>query len=267
MARFDRDWNASQSRRRSRRARLRGLVIVLIVYAIILGGLFLVFRSPLLRVKAVNVEGASYTNPDDIINALKAQQPGLIGGMAGWRRMLAWPTELNASTRALIPSIETIRIHKSYIARTITVEVTERRSFGIWCFSRNEPPTCLWFDVKGVAYDPASYTEGSLIPVVRDTAQDRVGDDRKVLPSDLLPNFLAVLTLIHQQHIPARSINIADLGKQEISVPTYQGPTLRFSLRFPPTNVLPVIQDLKQKGVYGGLQYIDFRSENRAFYQ
>ncbi len=267
MARFDTDWNAARSRRSSRRAFLRVLVIVCIVYVVILGALYAIFRTSLFRVQAVNINGTSYTDPDTVRNALMSQRPGIIGRMAGFRSVLAWPTHLSSSTRALIPSVQAVNIHTSYLRRTITVDVVERQPLGIWCFSRTEPAVCLWFDTAGVAYSPAFYTEGSLIPIVHDTAQDGPAEGRRVLPPDVLPNFLAVLTLVKDEHIPMRRADISDIGKQEVAVPTYSGPMFYFSLRFPPSDVAAVLADFRHKETYNGLQYIDFRSENRAFYQ
>lgn len=64
-----------------------------------------------------------------------------------------------------------------------------------------------------------------------------------------------------------REIRLTDIGKEEVEIPTYSGPGFYFSLRFAPTNVPLVLADLREKGSFETLQYIDFRSENRAFYQ
>jgi len=87
----------------------------------------------------------------------------------------------------------------------------------------------------------------------------------------------SVFDVLKASGIAPKEIRLNDLTLQEIEVDTYAGlpteasaktgPKLYFSLRFPSSNYLPVIQKFLSKPDFGKLQYLDFRVENRAYYK
>ena len=67
--------------------------------------------------------------------------------------------------------------------------------------------------------------------------------------------------------LTVEEIALHDIGLEEVDVSTYNGPVIYFSLRFNAMEDLPVLQQLLAKPNFNSLQYIDFRTENRAYYK
>ena len=79
--------------------------------------------------------------------------------------------------------------------------------------------------------------------------------------------FLGLMRLLKSRAVSPREMRITRSATHELVMTTYNGPELRFTLRIPPDHVAPVLDDLMRRGVFAGLQYVDFRSPKRAFFQ
>ena len=53
--------------------------------------------------------------------------------MLGFNNLFIWPDALPSSTVASIPQLASVTIAKNYFLHTITVTVTERQPFAVWC--------------------------------------------------------------------------------------------------------------------------------------
>jgi hypothetical protein len=126
---------------------------------------------------------------------------------------------------------------------------------------------CEWFDDEGVVYGRAFLSQGSLIPVVHDRSQEKAGEGRRVLPKDQLDAFLTITQIMRTRSISPKEMEVTAGTKQELTVVTYNGPKLLFTLRTMPDQVATVLDDFIKRGNINSLQYIDFRSPKRAFYQ
>lgn len=146
---------------------------------------------------------------------------------------------------------------------------------------------CFWFDSNGVIFKKSIETEGNLIVAVNDYSQKNIGIGSKILPDEFVFNILSVFRAISASGLSVREIRLNDLNLQEVEVDTYDdlsaesflsaaalatagakaGPKIYFSLRFPVDNAADIIKSLKEKSLFGGLQYVDFRVGNRVYYK
>jgi len=181
--------------------------------------------------------------------------------------MLIWPGSLGPDDLRMLPPLAALTLSKDYFSHTITVTATERKPFGIWCVRPDTDEQCYWFDADGTAFGRTFDTQGSLMVAVHDYSQGNVGLNEKVLPDPFVANFISIINAIKESGIDAKEIALKDIDLQEIDITTYDGPSLYFSLRFPADNDLPVLQSLMAKPDFAKLQYVDFRVENRAYYQ
>ncbi|MGC9598776.1 MAG: hypothetical protein ABSE18_00065 [Minisyncoccia bacterium] len=276
-----------QKKRKKRRRYLYVFLALLVVYMVLVGTAWIAFRSPWLRIKNITVEGNNTVSSDSVTTLLQSsvlRDHNFLKSLLGINNMLIWPSTLATSDLAFIPQLASVTLAKDYLSRTITIEVTERAPFGIWCFVSGiagplapaavasdttalENENCYWFDSQGVLFARTFDTQGSQMFSVHDYSQSGRGLGNKILPDEFVPNLVSIVNVIRTSGIQVDDVALKDIGLQEIDVTTYDGPTLYFSLRFPADEDLAVLQNLMAKPGFNTLQYIDFTVENRAYYK
>lgn len=238
------------------------------VYLLSILGLLFILKTPFFKIKAIEVKGAEGIPQSNVLSlltsdAIKNSWPNRF---LGSNNLLVWPDSFSGKDLSLIPSIRSAQVEKDYSAKKITVNVTMRRPFGIWCLEKENPAECLWFDEDGVMYKQAFASEGNLIRVIKDYSQNNIGINDDVLPSELLPNLFPILDVLQKSGLSIKEVGLYHLDLEELEIKTFNGPKILFSLRFPPQGALEVINSLKTRG-FKNLTYIDFRVENRAYYK
>ncbi len=253
-----------------------GAVGVFAVYFIFLGVAWFFMRAPFFRVGNVEVTGANGMSAGDVIALAEAdpgRHPGFLEAVLGWGNMLVWPDAIPTSTLAMAPQIASITVTKDYFAHTITLAVTERQPFGIWCFVPGGPGAdgtgeqCYWFDDQGIMFERALATQGNVIFMVNDYAQKDRGLGSTVLAPEFDQNFISIMQVVKATGLGVKEIDLNDLSLEEVDVRTAEGPTLEFSLRFPADEYLPVLQSLMTQPGFAKLQYVDCRTQDRVFYK
>jgi hypothetical protein len=266
------------SEHRKKREKVRryvfGTLAVFALYFIFLGGAWLVVRSPLFQLQHITVTGNNVIASQDVITLLESDPSGhhgFFGSVLGWNNMLSWPGSISKNQLDAIPQLASATVSKDYFSRTITVNVTERSPFGIWCFLPKGDDTdsglCYWFDNTGVIFEKATNTEGNLIVVVHDHSQNTRGLNQKVLSDAFAANFISIVNVLHKSNVGIQEIDLNDLSLEEVDVMTTGGPELYFSLRFPADDDLGVLQSLITQGGFNKLQYVDCRTEDRVYYK
>ncbi len=280
------------SDRKKKRKRIRAyffaIVGLLALYGIFFAIQWLIFRSPIFRVDHVVVVGNGSVASADIITLAQASalsDHSIFRAALTFNNMLLWPDAIPQAELQLIPQLASADISKDFFSHTITITVTTRSPSGIWCFSAppggvapssvastsalaaNPNAPCYWFDNTGTIFEKAGDTQGSLVYVVYDSAQSPRGLNQKVLPVEFLSNFISIMDVLRSSGLGVRAIELKNLSLEEVDVPTVNGPTIYFSLRFPADEYLPVIQKLMLQPSFDKLQYIDCRTQNRLFYK
>ncbi len=258
-----------QARARCRRRRwflalaTAGAGLVLILFFA-----FLV-RAPLFRVRQVEISGNEETGREEVISFLESEV--LKGG--GWRtylgasHLLAWPDSIPAESLADLPMLKRVTIVKDWLNKKVSITVEERKVFGIWC-QDTEDTRCFWFDEDGTLLSPSPQVSGSLILMVRDASGAELSAGSKMLPAAEISNAFSVFRVLRESGVGVREIRVEDRSLAEMKVRLENGPALYFSLRFPADNALAVLRSLdSQSSEFMGIQYIDFRVENRAYYK
>lgn len=259
-----------RKRLRHRRRLVWGAVLILL-YLVVLGSLWITLWTQAFRLKSFEIVGAKGVAQEDLINLLRWQVMG-----AGWKHVLGfdnilvWPETLPPQKLAYLPALKNLEIHKDFRERTLRLALEERSPFGIWCLVEREVPECFWFDEEGVILARAPLAEGNLIPVVNDYSQSKLTLGGKILPQEQISNLFSVLRVLAAAKMEAREIRLEDIALSELKVLTYGGPELYFGLRFPADNALAVLNSFRNATGTSGLEkleYIDFRAENRAYYK
>ncbi len=281
------------SDRRKRRRRIRAYLFIalglIVLYAIFFIVQWFIFHSPVFRVDSVVVQGNSAIPSADVValaEAAAAPRDHLFAASLTFGNMVLWPDVIPQKDLAMIPQLATAIVSKDYFSHTVTITVTERSPFGIWCFSAQPAGAgaiatgtfttgvigtpsalCYWFDNAGTIFEKAGETQGDLVFVVYDRAQAPRGLDQKVLSDEFLANFISIMDVLKESGLAIRSIELNDLSLEEVNVLTANGPMIYFSLQFPADEYLPVIRKLMLTATFDKLQYIDCRTQNRLFYK
>lgn len=265
-------------RRRKQKKRKKyfwSIALFLAVYLIFLGIFLFIVRLPAFQAQRIVVQGNSAVSQSDIMSLLEAsiiRRGDLLDApnngtkaLLGFDSMLIWPDVLPTSTVSTIPQLSAITISKDYFLHTITVTVTERQPFGIWCLMPADD--CYWFDYQGTVFAKALDTEGNAITVIHDYSQKSLSLNGPVLPEEFLPNLISIVNVLKGSGLNIQDVALNDITLQQIDVTVVNGPMLYFSLRFPSDEDLPVLKNLIAMPGFDNLQYIDFTVQNRAYYK
>ncbi len=229
----------------------------LAVYFIAFGIFYLIVRSPAFQAEKITVEGNSAVSTPEIMDLLHSSiirtgasidKPNSgLAAMLGFNSLFIWPRALPSSTVATIPQLAGVTIAKNYFLHTITVTVTERQPFAVWCVMPDDD--CYWFDNTGIAFERTLDTEGGAIDVIHDYSSSTADNatiaiGEPVLAPEFMPNLISILKALQQSGVGVSDISLQNISLQQINVTTTEGPMLYFSLRFPADSDMPVLQSL-----------------------
>jgi hypothetical protein len=282
LRRADRYFLENKKRSRRRRAWLVGLAALSVAVLFADGAILGVLKSSYLQVGQLKVVGSDAIREDVVRDLVNAH----FGGGSFWRNVLgrsnvmAWQMGDLAYIAASVPAVASARLEKR--GKDLVVEVKEREPVGIWCpneSSASEPTEpspdttatvsrgCWWFDSQGNAYKPALRPSGGLVPVLDGYPGQEEGKFKNVLDERGVAAIMGVWKVLRLAGLHAQNIRLSSPQLEEITVTLNSGPSLLFSARLDPTYALPVIMQLKSEGTFNGLQYLDFRVQNRAYYK
>lgn len=270
MARFDLKKEAElfdiSERRRKRRFYVIGISAILLFYLLLFGSYKFLFRSSFFWIKNINIEGNKQVSDDQILTLLKAKALGNSFWRLAltYRSILAWPDGFPSQELVFLPQLRRLEIQKDYRNFQINIKVEERNPYGIWCLGGGE---CWWFDREGMIFKRAFMAEGNLLNSVTDHSGRKLGLNIKVLPDKLLQSIFLIFEVLNESDLSVKEIKLENLGLEEVSVATYDGPMIYFSLRFGTENMLAVIKSLMKKPDFNKLEYVDFRVENKVYYK
>jgi hypothetical protein len=272
--------SAAQQKRAKRRRSRRIAFFVAAAVAMIVMVVWLIAWSPVTRMNGIVVRGAASVTDDQVAAVADAAFKESRGfwKFLGIKNMLAWPSSIPSSALALEPGLETASLEKSYKDHVVTVTVTEREPVAIWCVmpsgvstdpgaARSPDELCAWFNQAGILFAQTFDTEGAMLFAIHDYSDSKLGLGDTILPDRFIANMFSILAVVRASGLAIKEVRLNDLSLEEIEVTTYNGPDLRFSLRFPAENTLAVLRNIMAKPGFNKLQYIDFRTENRAYYQ
>lgn len=158
--------SAAKKRRRRRRAKMRRILKVLFVLALITLVVFLI-RLPQLQVRTVDVVGTSVVDPEDVSRYVQSQIEGNILYLLPKKSMLLVPTASIAKwTARQFPRFATVDVRRKGVHGLI-VTVTEHTGTYLWCQEAQSQsadaaaPSCYFMTSDGLVFAPAPVFSGN----------------------------------------------------------------------------------------------------------
>jgi len=228
---------------------------------ILIGLFYALVYSPIFQIKKFEISGAEGMDEERI---LKILEPLVLrtklNQFLGRNNLWSWPAgNLDVSKTALAEAV----IDRNWLGQAVQIKVREREKIAIWC---NAGDNCYWLGIDGVFFEEAPLAEGSLILTVFDSDSGAVAEWKKAIEERFVRNLISVLKGVASLRFPIKKVTF-DRRLQEITVQSYSGPDLFFSIRFDPALNLASMSSLKETTGLKGIQYIDLRVENRIFYK
>ena len=232
--------------------------------ALLLTGLtYLCVYSPMFRITEVKIVGAGQMQTEALLAALKVQVAASPLGWLGNDNYLAWPDELPYRTA----QVQNISIQKSFLPRSITIHVTPRTRYAVWCNDiEARQQSCYWVDPNGIIFERAPIAEGQLVQTIYDDASGAFGlIGEPVLAESSFQIVKKVVEGTQALGLAVRRMRITH-ELQELRVDTEQGARILFSLRFDPEpTALPALARFMKKPGLTRVEYLNLTVENRAY--
>ena len=239
-----------------------------IFFILIIAVLYFIIYSTILKVVKIEIEfnadSAELEQNNKIIDDFKIflLNQSKFASLLGTDNIISWTGDINIKKFLdENPLIEDLQIKKDYLSRQIVFKIKKQEKFGIWCSEE-----CWWFDKSGKIFEKAPKTEGEMIYKVNDFSNRQLAIGSQIIEKNLFDNLLKIFNVIGKAGLNIKTLYLRDLVLQEISVEFPEIPKIYFSLRFDPSFALNAIQKFKKEEIFKKIKYIDFRVENRIYY-
>ena len=162
------------------------------------------------------------------------------------------------------PQADFMELDKGYLKHTVKFTLAPKERYAIWCATLKAE--CFWIDEEGMAFALAPDIKGSLIlRLVRDESERGLIVGERVLEESLFENLKIAFALLDDLDIPVEEFKIENLKFRE-AVARTNGPTIYFSLQDDPSFGRTIVEQLRNSGEWGAVNYLDLRVPGRAYY-
>ncbi len=240
---------------------LKLFVLFLVPLVFVVAIVYLIFFSAFFRVKSVQFNGVAVLREPDITAFLEkrlASYPS--NAVFSNNRIFFWRDLDIKEPKDVLSEIAKIKVQRNIFSRSVTITVTEREKFAIWC-----ERGCFWIDKEGVAFSTAPETEGILVRSIKVNNGRDIRLSDQVLVADELSNFLKSVQLLQDLDISVTGFSAEDIKLKEIVATTILGPKIYFSFLIDPYFAKETIQNIKSSPDWGRLSYINLTVAGRVY--
>ncbi len=246
-------------RRRAFKFRVKVYLITGAVVCVLAIAAGFIIHASIFQIKKVEVVGLQGESQEAFLARIRPMLTrSMLGRVLSTTNYFVWPRTLTLND----PHIAQVEVRKSFFRREVTITVTPRASFGIWCFAVES--ACVWIDNAGTVLEKAPVPEGVLIPVVYDSAPTPLPSGEHVLPSEMFMTVVNTLKALHDLKIPVKHYELNRISEElHALTPTT---VIKISLRLTDSRTaIDALQTLLQKEPLSKFEYIDLTVEKRIF--
>jgi len=238
------------------------LFLTCLIFLIVLVYIFLF--SSLFKIKAVEVFGNREVNSEEVKNSFS------YGNI-----FLTTENKVKNDLIKIIPKISDLEISKNLIKRSVKLTIEERERLGIACIMDSSSAEaveeeCFYVDKKGVIFEDAPQTSGSLILLIKDYSQREFYLGKKIFEQRIV-DFISQARqgLSSEIGLIALDFNVLSFPPKDLKVMTNEGWYIIFDLEGDIKNQLRSIGAALEEKIKDreSLEYVDLRIENRIYYK
>lgn len=179
--------------------------------------------------------------------------------------ILSWLYADSVSLSKYVPAIASSSLSVDLRKRIITIDISEKKLWGIWCVKNH---SCFGINETGVAFVPTPEPIGFLIKKITDENDERPHLGKHMIKNNEWLNYLVSVTdKIKAAGLYPKEIVIKDKSLSEWSLVTHLGPVLLFSFTNQPPHIAEVLTALKKETRLSSLKTIDFRIPDKVYYE
>lgn len=246
-------------RRRSFSLRVKVYLITGALFVAFVVAAGFVLRASIFRIKDVQVTGLR----DETKEAFLERVRPLIIDTAfrrflGSTHYLVWPDAIELHD----PRITRVEVKKEFFHKKISILVTPREPFGIWCFG--DETGCAWVDSGGVVIEKAPMPEGVLIPVVYDSLNAMPTAGGRVLEGPLFGAMTKMIKTFMELKIPVKRYVLNRVTEEFHAITP--STVVKISLRLTDSeSAVEAFRAILEKEPLSAFEYIDLTVEKRVF--
>lgn len=255
--------------RKSRPKKIRWIfwLIFFFINGLLIFAIYLVFWSNFLKVQKLVFENNRFITVNQLMPALTAA----IIQKENWRswltpeRLIFWLGVNQPSISEKLPLVEDVKIKINFKSRHVVVKIQERTFAGLWCSLNKE---CFVFDQEGVVFSRAPYVEGNIFIKIIDQETKNIRLGQIIFNQfQWLSEIQEITNTLKLNKIDFNEIVIKPYYLKEWEVNLIEGPILKFSFGQKPIDFEKTIVSLRKTLNWPKLIYLDFRVQNRVYYQ
>ena len=252
---------SSSEWRRALWRRLTLSILFLVPTGVVVAIVYLIFFSVFFRVKSFQFHVAGGESQPDITAFLEKKFASYKTNVIfSHDRIFFWRDLYIKEPKDTFSGIAEIKVQRSLFSRSVTITVTEREKFAVWCEGG-----CFWIDKEGVAFSTAPETEGILVRSIKVNNGRDIKLGNQVLQGGELNNFLKSVQLLQDLDISVAGFSVEDIKLKEIVVTTILGPKIYFSFLVDPYFAKETIRNIKSSPDWGKLSYINLTVAGRVY--
>lgn len=249
--------------------RLRFFLIFLFIVLILISvAIYAVFHADFLKVGEISVEGNRLLESNTVTDAVAEAiaNNSRIASILGRNHIWFWvftPKKLLFSSPTELKSVS---IRSGFLNSRVIISVEERSVVHIVC--KKEEKACYGITGDGLVFAQIPEVKGSLILQIEDISSGTIAVGDKYFENEAFLKRVNETTVILESHgfVPAL-IRVGDHALYEWEAIFPSGVAMYFSGMFVPKNLPLILDELRKNGDITKYRYIDFRVEDKVFYQ
>lgn len=230
--------------------------------------LYLVFRSPLLETRSIDVYGAELVLRSRVAAAVEADTIGrsTLASLLGPQNILFWLFADRTPKLTGFPELSGVEVSVAMWQKKVSISVVERRVESVLCKTAEEQ--CYGLDRDGIIFTKAPDARGALILRLEDenTGTVVMGNPYLRNPS-WFENIKTTLRLLEKDGFVPQRVVVDNEPLEEWRAIFPSGLAFYFSLHFVPENLETILADIANRTNIKNLAYFDFRVPNRIYYK
>lgn len=242
--------------------------ITLIIGLFCIASCYAILNADFFKTKDIEVKGLNLVSRDALLSSISITtlNKSFLASSLGPDNILFWSFVDSHFVLEKNPKLAEISIETNFFNRTVAVMVRERIVSSVLC--KKMLQKCFGMDYSGVVFTETPYVEGGLILKFEDDSEDGIVFGEKYINNlEWKSRIEETIKIMNENGFIPSSVRIKGENSEEWEVVMPSGLLFLYSLRFVPQNLSEVLNEISTKANFVGMQYFDFRVENRMYYK